>query len=124
MAKIHHFECPVCHNMWHVKATVPVPDICKVCGASNIAPKESLDVSSADLIPPHFMPFSHDVLVAALRRAVIGRKVVEVGYIEDKGAMWPVLILEDGSVLKCSGDEEGTRPGVLFGPGTTALNNK
>lgn len=46
---------------------------------------------------------------------VVGRTITEAGYIDDGGQAWPVLLLDNGTYIQASMDDEGNGPGVLFG---------
>ena len=66
---------------------------------------------------------------SALANILVGRKIVEVRYLDDEEAEdlgWDdaaiVLVLDDGTRLYPSRDSEGNGPGVLFGDTITGAS--
>ncbi len=53
-------------------------------------------------------------ILAASRALLVGRTITSVGYIESGGGVWPCLVLDNGTVLTVSQDDEGNGPGSLF----------
>jgi hypothetical protein len=53
-------------------------------------------------------------ILAEFRRAVVGRRIVEAGYIDlnGDGQAWPILLLEGGENIVINMDDEGNGPGV------------
>lgn len=45
--------------------------------------------------------------------AVLGKKIVQVGYVALGDIPYPVLILDDGSSILAGRDDEGNGPGVF-----------
>lgn len=52
-------------------------------------------------------------LVAEFRKAIVGKKIVDAGYIVQSGVAWPCLVLNDGNTIVCQMDDEGNGPGSL-----------
>lgn len=52
-------------------------------------------------------------LLTGFRRAVIGKRITGVGYLDLHGEPYPVLVLEDGESIICQCDDEGNGPGTL-----------
>lgn len=51
-------------------------------------------------------------ILAEFQVAVIGKKIVNAGYITTGGECWPVLLLEDGENITIQSDDEGNGPGT------------
>lgn len=54
-------------------------------------------------------------ILTDMRAALIGRTITDVGYLVDQGDVWPCLVLDDGTQIVASRDDEGNGPGSLFG---------
>ncbi len=53
-------------------------------------------------------------ILTASRALLVGRTIASVGYVESGGDVWPCIILDNGTVLTVSRDDEGNGPGSLF----------
>lgn len=54
-------------------------------------------------------------IVANSQALLVGRTIKKVGYYQDDfGAVWPCLVLDNGTTVTASKDDEGNGPGSLF----------
>lgn len=59
--------------------------------------------------------------LAAFRHATLNKRIVNAGYVDFDGQLWPILRLEDGTEIIAGRDDECNGPGVLLGPGDAEL---
>jgi len=52
-------------------------------------------------------------ILGDFKQAVVGRKVINAGYLTVYGEAYPFVELDDGTFITAAADDEGNGPGVL-----------
>jgi hypothetical protein len=51
--------------------------------------------------------------ILKMAQTLVGQKIAQIGYIEEHGEYWPIVVLENGVELVAQQDDEGNGPGAL-----------